>query len=209
MKLLQCYGIFLISLNLVCTKIKTNPNPVITQHIRERSRKPFTPQVREWTVTLASPPFSLNLKKKKTRQNQQSYFRKDKNIWENAQLNQQKNTSTVIIWFIPTEDKHLHSFLIFDIKDFYSSIKEKLLRKALKFVESYTDISDEGKRIINHSRKSLLFNSKQAWIKKESTLFDITKKAGAKLCQLVVSFTLSSFKNKCKKKKDIVLYRDE
>ena len=147
--------------------------------------------------------------KKKTRQNQQSYFRKDKNIWENAQLNQQKNTSTVIIWFIPTQDKHLHSFLIFDIKDFYSSIKEKLLRKALKFVESYTDISDEGKRIINHSRKSLLFNSKQAWIKKESALFDITKKAGAKLCQLVVSFTLSSFKNKCKKKKDIVLYRDE
>ena len=139
--------------------------------------------------------------KKKTRQNQQSYFRKDKNTWENAQLNQQKNTSTVIIWFIPTQDKHLHSFLIFGIKDFYSSIKEKLLRKALKFVESYTDISDEGKRIINHSRKSLLFNSKQAWIKKESTLFDVTKKAGAKVCQLVVSFTLSTFKNKCKKKR--------
>ena len=46
--------------------------------------------------------------------------------------------------------KHLHRFVIFDIKNFYSSIKEKLLIKTLKFAESYTDISDEEKRKINH-----------------------------------------------------------
>ena len=46
--------------------------------------------------------------------------------------------------------KHLHRFVIFDIKNFYSSIKEKLLIKALKFAESYTDMSDEEKRKINH-----------------------------------------------------------
>ena len=42
--------------------------------------------------------------------------------------------------------KHLHRF----VKNFYSSIKEKLLIKTLKFAESYTDISDEEKRKINH-----------------------------------------------------------
>ena len=56
----------------------------------------------------------------------------NKNIRENLQLNQWKNTSTVIDWFITIQDKHLHNFVIFDIKDFYPSIKEKSLIKALK-----------------------------------------------------------------------------
>ena len=74
----------------------------------------------------------------------------NKNIRENLQLNQWKNASTVIDLFITIQEKHLHSFVIFGIKDFYPSIKEKLLIKALKFAESYTDISDEDKRIMNH-----------------------------------------------------------
>ena len=41
-KLLQCYDIFLPSLNLTCKQLKTYLNPVINQHIRERSRKPST-----------------------------------------------------------------------------------------------------------------------------------------------------------------------
>ena len=106
------------------------------------------------------------------------------------QLNQWENTSTVIDWFITIQKKH--SFVIFDIKDFYPSIKEKLWIKALKFAESYTDISDEDKKIINHSRKSLLFNNQQAWIKKESGLLDVTMVAydGAEVCGLVGSFLL-------------------
>ena len=74
----------------------------------------------------------------------------NKNIRENLQLNQWKNASTVIDLFITIQEKHLHSFVIFGIKDFYPSIKEKLLIKALKFAESCTDISDEDKRIMNH-----------------------------------------------------------
>ena len=74
----------------------------------------------------------------------------NKNIRENLQLNQWKNASTVIDLFITIQEKHLHSFVIFGTKDFYPSIKEKLLIKALKFAESYTDISDEDKRIMNH-----------------------------------------------------------
>ena len=45
------------------------------------------------------------------------------------------------------------------MKEFYPSIKEKLLIKAVGFEEAYTDISDADKRIINHSRKSLLFKN--------------------------------------------------
>ena len=59
----------------------------------------------------------------------------NKNTRENLQLNQWKNTSTAINWFITIQEKHLHSFVIFDIKDFYPSLKEKLLIKALKFAE--------------------------------------------------------------------------
>ena len=59
----------------------------------------------------------------------------NKNIRENLQLNQWKNASTVIDLFITIQEKHLHSFVIFGIKDFYPSIKEKLLIKALKFAE--------------------------------------------------------------------------
>ena len=91
----------------------------------------------------------------------------NKNIQENLQLNRWENISTVIDWFITIQEKHLHSFVIFDIKDFYPPIKEKLLIKALKFAESYTDISDEDKCIINHSRKSLLLDN-QASIKKKA-----------------------------------------
>ena len=70
--------------------------------------------------------------------------------------------------------------------------------KALKFAESYTNISDEDKRIINHSRKSLLFNNQQAWIKKESGLFDVTIGAydGAEVCELVGNFLLYQLSDK-------------
>ena len=134
----------------------------------------------------------------------------NKNIRENLQLNQWKNASTVIDLFTTIQEKHLHSFVIFGIKYFYPSVKEKLLIKALKFAESYTGISDEDKRIMNHSRKSLLFNNRQAWMKKESGLFNVTMEAydGAEVCELVGSFLLHQLSNKYYKK-DIGLYRDD
>ena len=55
-----------------------------------------------------------------------------------------EKTSTLIDWFLTIQGRHLHSFLIFHIKDFSPSIKEILfLKKTRKFAESYTDISDE------------------------------------------------------------------
>ena len=40
-------------------------------------------------------------------------------------------TESVINWFNNIPDKHLYKFLMFDIKDFYPSIKAKLLYERL------------------------------------------------------------------------------
>ena len=102
-----------------------------------------------------------------------------------------EKTSTLIDWFLTIQRKHLHSFLIFYVKDFSQSIKEILFKKkTLKLAESYTDISDEDTQIINHSKKSLLSNNHQAWMKKESRLFDIImgEYDGAEVCQVIGSY---------------------
>ena len=59
------------------------------------------------------------------------------------------------------------------MKEFYPSIKEPLLQKALKFAEEYIDIPTDDKAIIKHTRKSLLFNKSETWIKRDSELFDV------------------------------------
>ena len=79
----------------------------------------------------------------------------------------------------------------------------------LKIADSFTNISDENKHIINHSRKFLLFNKQQALIKKETGLLDVTigTYEGAEACELIASFLLSQLSNKYNEK-DIRLYRD-
>ena len=48
-------------------------------------------------------------------------------------------------------------------KEFYPSISEETLNKAINFAENHTSISQENIRIIKHSRKSLLFYNKEPW----------------------------------------------
>ena len=52
----------------------------------------------------------------------------------------------------------LIKFATFDIKEFFSSIKECPLKNAISFAEQHTEISENNKSIIYHARKSLLFN---------------------------------------------------
>ena len=90
-------------------------------------------------------------------------------------VNQWRNTQNVIEWFGSIEEKTRHSFISFDIVDFYPSISENLLDQALSWACSLADISDEGISIIKHARKSLLFNHGRPWIKNNnSNLFDVT-----------------------------------
>ena len=54
-------------------------------------------------------------------------------LCEILKLNEWKNTASLINWFKKIESKNSHKFLMFDIKDFYHSIKEGLLNEALEF----------------------------------------------------------------------------
>ena len=74
-----------------------------------------------------------------------------------------------------------------NIKDFFTSIQEELLNKRLRFAQKYIDITSKDIEIIYHARKSLLFDEKDTWMKKQSGLFDVTMRAydGAEVCELV------------------------
>ena len=96
-------------------------------------------------------------------------------IKHNTGLNQWKNTSDVIQWFKNIEEKSLHSFIQFDIVEFYPSISEELLMKALDYGKKFTNISTQELQIIMHSKRSLLFENDVAWVKKgDSGEFDVT-----------------------------------
>ena len=99
---------------------------------------------------------------------------------------------------------------MFDIKDFYPSISKGLLNDALTFVETIINIDDHDKKIIYHSRKSLLFNQEQTWMKKWSDLFDVLMGAydDAEVCELIGIFLLNLLGWQYDAK-NIGLYRDD
>ena len=113
-------------------------------------------------------------------------------------------------WFNEIPNKKVHKFVDLEINEFYPSIKEQLLKEALDFANPYFNIPENDKTIINQARKSLLFNKKQTWIKKESRLFDVTMGAydGAEVCELVGSFLLHAVSLKYNKR-NTGLYRDD
>ena len=84
-------------------------------------------------------------------------------IRSSTNLNQWRNTAAVIDWFKKIPNKSNSKFIKFDIVDFYPSISEDLLGKALKFAKKFVDISDSDMEIIMNSRKSLLFDEKDIW----------------------------------------------
>ena len=108
-------------------------------------------------------------------------------------VKQWKNTQNVIEWFGNIEQKSRHSFISFDIVDFYPWNSENFLVQALYWASSLADISDEDISIIKHARKSLLFNNGKPWIRnKNSNLFDVTMGAmtGLKFVNWYRSFHL-------------------
>ena len=129
---------------------------------------------------------------------------------QKLEINQWQNTQNVIDWFQQIQDKNKHKFINFDIKDFYPSITEQLLVKALNFAEKHVKISKKDKSIIYHARKSLLFNKEHTWIKKKGGLFDVTMGAydGAEICELVGIYLLFQITQKYDKN-SIGLYRDD
>ena len=64
-------------------------------------------------------------------------------LCEILKVNEWKNTASVINWFKKIESKSSHKFLMFDIKDFYSSIKERLLIETLEFAKQHVTIKSK------------------------------------------------------------------
>ena len=91
----------------------------------------------------------------------------NKRLREVLHVNQWKNSSSVIDWFNSIDNKPNHTFISFDIVEFYPSITEKLLDNVILWVKSLTYIPDEHITIIKHARKSLLILPRENLDKKE------------------------------------------
>ena len=99
---------------------------------------------------------------------------------------------------------------MFDIKDFYPSIKEDLLIEALEFAKQHVTIKSKDRETIFHAIKSLWYNKGEPWIKNQSNNFDVTMGSydGAEVCELIGVFMLSVIGNKYNPN-NIGLHRDD
>ena len=133
------------------------------------------------------------------------------NIRSKTNSNQWRNTKSVIDWFSNIREKKKRSFLIFDIVDFYPSISEHLLKLSLTYSMQFTTVSDEHVEINTHSRKTLLLDKNETWIKRcHSPMFDVPMSCydGAEVCELVGLFILSKLSSEYPND-SIGLYRDD
>ena len=71
--------------------------------------------------------------------------------------------------------------MIIDIKHFYSSISKKLLDNSIKFAWHHLQLKREYFNIIQHARKSFLYN------------MEIPAYDGAEVCEIVGFFLLNKF----------------
>ena len=131
-------------------------------------------------------------------------------IINSTRINQWKNTSSVLKWFNSLENKERLSFICFDVCEFYPSITEKLLSKALDFASKYRKISKHERDRILLAKRSLLFSDDCPWEKKSAcNQFDVTMGSfdGAETCELVGCYILSLLTEKYGR--NIGLYRDD
>ena len=74
-------------------------------------------------------------------------------LFQTTKINQRKHTVSAIKWFNSLKGNHLMKFLMFDIKNFYSSITQDLLSKVLSFASEYIYFSKCDIDVINNARK--------------------------------------------------------
>ena len=73
-------------------------------------------------------------------------------VTEKSESKLWRSTQSVITWFQELDNKDRSVFIQFDVVDFYPSITEKLLKKALEYAKQYIHISDEDQKIIFQAR---------------------------------------------------------
>ena len=84
----------------------------------------------------------------------------------------------------------INHFLILGIKDFHSSIYEKLLYEAIRSGKRHTFTSKKSTEVIFYTRKSLLFINEQLWMKKGDRNSDVIMVAYyiSEVCELIGIF---------------------
>ena len=129
-------------------------------------------------------------------------------IAKKRNFTQWKNIAAVINWFTSIKNKQHSSFICFDIEEFYPSISQDLLNKALDFASDYDNITTDERNIIIHAKNSILIHKHLHWQKKGNTTFDVTMGSydGAETCELVGSFLLSQLQDL---NANVRLYRDD
>ena len=110
-----------------------------------------------------------------------------------SKLNQWKNIYSCIEWFKRLDRKKSRTFIVYDIINFYPTITEDLLIRALNWAKKYVSISDEEFDIIFQARKSLLYYKGTYWTKKDSSNFDVSMGSydGGEVCDICGLFLLS------------------
>ena len=128
-------------------------------------------------------------------------------------LNQWTNTDQVLDWF-SNLDESKYQLMKFDVVEFYPSISEDLLKKAIKFAEKHVCLTDDETNIIHNSCKSVLHSKGDVWIKDKGTstgdLFDVAmgSYSGAETCELIGLFILDGL-SKIFGKDLVGIYRDD
>ena len=116
--------------------------------------------------------------------NKQSVENINHNVRAKTNMKLWKNTSGVINWFKNIKNKADHTMTC--SCDFYPSITNTLLQKALKIASKHATISKEDIDIITHSKKTTLYKDRQPW-EKITLKFDVTMGSydSAEICELI------------------------
>ena len=127
-------------------------------------------------------------------------------------VNQLRSTQDAIDWYNQIEDKKTKTLLKADIKEFYPSINEKVIKNALQYMKSKgIVVSDEEEEYILKAKVQIASSLNINWVKKKSP-FDNSMGANdsCELCELVGLFLLAKIKDQKKEViSSIAIYRDD
>ena len=76
-------------------------------------------------------------------------------------------------WFKQISNKQNKSFIQFDIENYYPSITQEIMNKALDWAATFVNITEEERVIIMKSKQSFLFIGDTPWVKKGDDNFDV------------------------------------
>ena len=117
----------------------------------------------------------------------------------------------MIEWFKNIRNKNSGSFIVFDIESFYPSVSLEFFHKAISFAKTIRDIPEKDISIIMQSRRTLLFNNKDPWLKKSGNEeFDVPMGCfnAAEVFVLVGVYILHLLRT-VMRKENVALYRND